>query len=137
MSCWALKNKSNCFVALSLNKGKLVPLGENLGVLGSQEDNALATLQNKRTLICKNLNMACLETSTHKQQAQRNQILPLLTVDIRSRITMKQQPTARKMELLDENQPKLAPSVLWGGVKHPRPKDVNENTKINVSIPPH
>lgn len=68
MSCWALKNKSNCFVAFSLNKGKLLPLGENLGVLGSQEDNALATLQNKRTLICKNLNMACSETSTHKRR---------------------------------------------------------------------
>lgn len=47
-------------------------------------------------------------------------LLATLTVDIRSRITMKQQPTAREMELLDENQPKLAPSVLWESVKTPK-----------------
>lgn len=131
MSCWALKNKSNCFVAFSLNKGKLLPwgvgVGWNLGVLDSQEDNALATLQNKRTLICKNLNMACSETNTQTASTEKSDLepllytcLPLLTVDIRSRITMKQQPTAREMELLDENQPKPAPSVLWGSVKTPK-----------------
>lgn len=95
MTCNILKNKSNHFLRLFLEQRWLFALERKMGVTGIREDTFLLHWQNKHKHQYMKLYMACLETSTHKWQAQRKS---------RPGTTVIYLPTTKQLILGPENE---------------------------------